>query len=148
LALSLFLDDFIKCSRRNAAIPLPLPVRSFAQCKPANDYVDLGRFWQLFLLAGLFIWLALMTRGLWPALRRPGEHRSLLTLFLLSSVAIAGFYAAGLGIWKHTHRYEGGRSSVDSRGRARRSGRLIMAGASTPLAVQLPCCRCRGRPFL
>jgi nitric oxide reductase subunit B len=67
------------------------------------EYVDLGRFWQLFLLAGLFIWLALMTRCLWPALRRPGEHRSLLSLFLLSSLAIASFYAAGLGIWKHTH---------------------------------------------
>jgi nitric oxide reductase subunit B len=67
------------------------------------EYVDLGRFWQLFLLAGLFIWLALMTRGLWPALRRSGEHRSLLVLFLISSLAIASFYAAGLGIWKHTH---------------------------------------------
>jgi nitric oxide reductase subunit B len=67
------------------------------------EYVDLGRFWQLFLLAGLFIWLALMTRGLWPALRRPGEHRSLLALFLISSLAIATFYGAGLGIWKHTH---------------------------------------------
>lgn len=67
------------------------------------EYVDLGRFWQLFLLAGLFIWLALMLRGLWPALRRPGEHRSLLALFVISSLAIAVFYAAGLGIWKHTH---------------------------------------------
>jgi nitric oxide reductase subunit B len=67
------------------------------------EYVDLGRFWQLFLLAGLFIWLTLMTRGLWPALRRPGEHRSLLALFLISSLAIASFYGAGLGIWKHTH---------------------------------------------
>jgi nitric oxide reductase subunit B len=67
------------------------------------EYVDLGRFWQLFLLAGLFIWLFLMARALWPALRRPGEHRSLLVLFLISSLAIAAFYAAGLGIWKHTH---------------------------------------------
>ncbi|HWG45848.1 MAG TPA: nitric-oxide reductase large subunit [Gemmataceae bacterium] len=67
------------------------------------EYVDLGRFWQLYLLAGLFIWLALMARGLWPALRRPGEHRSLLALFLISSLAIASFYGAGLGIWKHTH---------------------------------------------
>jgi nitric oxide reductase subunit B len=67
------------------------------------EYVDLGRFWQLFLLVGLFLWLFLMARALWPALRRPGEHRSLLVLFLLSSLAIAAFYAAGLGIWKHTH---------------------------------------------
>ncbi|HTK77489.1 MAG TPA: nitric-oxide reductase large subunit, partial [Gemmataceae bacterium] len=67
------------------------------------EYVDLGRFWQLFLLAGLFIWLFLMSRALWPALLRPGEHRSLLVLFLISSLAIAAFYAAGLGIWKHTH---------------------------------------------
>src|SRR5262249_47080626 len=67
------------------------------------EYVDLGRFWQLLLLVGLFLWLGLMARGLWPALRRPGEHRPLLALFLISSLAIAGFYGAGLGIWKHTH---------------------------------------------
>ncbi len=67
------------------------------------EYVDLGRFWQMFLLVGLFLWLFLMARALWPALRRPGEHRSLLVLFLISSLAIASFYAAGLGIWKHTH---------------------------------------------
>ncbi len=67
------------------------------------EYVDLGRFWQLFLLTGLFLWLVLMVRGLWPALRRPGEHRSLLALFLISSLAIASFYGAGLGIWKQTH---------------------------------------------
>jgi nitric oxide reductase subunit B len=67
------------------------------------EYVDLGRFWQLLLLGGLFLWLALMARGLWPALRRRSEQRSLLALFLISSLAIAGFYGAGLGIGKHTH---------------------------------------------
>ncbi|MFO0841936.1 MAG: nitric-oxide reductase large subunit [Gemmataceae bacterium] len=67
------------------------------------EYVDLGRVWQLLLLVGLFLWLFLVARALWPALRRPGEHRSLLVLFLISSLAIAGFYGAGLGIWKHTH---------------------------------------------
>jgi nitric oxide reductase subunit B len=67
------------------------------------EYVELGRLWQLLLLVGLFLWLFLMGRALWPALRRPGEHRSLLVLFLISSLAIALFYAAGLGIWKHTH---------------------------------------------
>jgi nitric oxide reductase subunit B len=29
--------------------------------------VDLGRFWQIFLFIGLFLWLFLMTRALWPA---------------------------------------------------------------------------------
>jgi nitric oxide reductase subunit B len=67
------------------------------------EYVDLGRFWQLLLLGGLFLWLFLMARALWPALKHPGQHRSLLGLFLLSSAAIALFYGAGLGIWKHTH---------------------------------------------
>jgi nitric oxide reductase subunit B len=67
------------------------------------EYVDLGRLWQLLLLVGLFLWLFLMGRALWPALRRAGEHRSLLVLFLISSLAIAVFYATGLGIWKHTH---------------------------------------------
>ncbi|MCO6437224.1 MAG: nitric-oxide reductase large subunit [Phycisphaerae bacterium] len=60
------------------------------------EYVDLGRFWQIFLLAGLFIWLALMGRAMWPALRKPGENRGLLGLFFVASSAIALFYAAGL----------------------------------------------------
>ncbi|HVT90052.1 MAG TPA: nitric-oxide reductase large subunit [Tepidisphaeraceae bacterium] len=60
------------------------------------EYVDLGRFWQIFLFVGLFVWLGLMIRALWPALRKPSESRSLLGLFLLSSVAIAMFYGAGL----------------------------------------------------
>jgi nitric oxide reductase subunit B len=60
------------------------------------EYVDLGRFWQWFLFVGLFIWLALMVRALWPAFQYPGESRQLLFVFLLSSVAIALFYGAGL----------------------------------------------------
>jgi len=60
------------------------------------EYVDLGRFWQIFLFAGLIIWLLLMGRAMWPALRQPSENRGLLGLFLLSSVAIAAFYGAGL----------------------------------------------------
>ncbi len=63
----------------------------------------LGRFWQLLLLGGLFLWLSLMGRALGPALKRPGQRRSLLVLFRFSSLAIAAFYAAGLGIGKHTH---------------------------------------------
>jgi nitric oxide reductase subunit B len=67
------------------------------------EYVDLGRFWQIFLLVGLFLWLFLMLRALWPALRRPLESRALLFLFVLSSAAIALFYAAGLLYGKNTN---------------------------------------------
>lgn len=60
------------------------------------EYVDLGRFWQIFLFIGLFLWLFLMGRAMWPALSSPSENRSLLTLFFISSTAIALFYGAGL----------------------------------------------------
>jgi nitric oxide reductase subunit B len=60
------------------------------------EYVDLGRFWQIFLFIGLFLWLGLMGRALWPALKNPGPHRHLLALFLVASTAIALFYGAGL----------------------------------------------------
>lgn len=60
------------------------------------EYVDLGRFWQIFLLVGLFLWLALMVRPLLPVLRKKTSERNLLLMFLVSSAAIALFYAAGL----------------------------------------------------
>ena len=60
------------------------------------EYVDLGRFWQLFLLVGLFLWLAMMARAMWPAFRQEGDHKHLLALFLIASTAIALFYAAGI----------------------------------------------------
>ena len=60
------------------------------------EYVDLGRFWQLFLFVGLIIWLLLMGRAIWPALKQKSENRNLLVLFLISTVAIAAFYGAGL----------------------------------------------------
>ncbi len=67
------------------------------------EYVDLGRFWQIFLFVGLFLWLGLMLRALAPALRRPGETRPLLFLFVLSSFAIALFYGFGLLYGRHTN---------------------------------------------
>jgi nitric oxide reductase subunit B len=44
-----------------------------------------------------------MSRALWPALKRKGEDRHLLSLFLISSVAIALFYGAGLMWGRHTN---------------------------------------------
>lgn len=67
------------------------------------EYVDLGRFWQIFLLVGLFLWLFLMGGSLWPALKNPGPNRHLLALFLVASAAIAMFYGAGLMWGRQTH---------------------------------------------
>lgn len=60
------------------------------------EYVDLGRFWQIFLFIGLVLWLVLMTRAIMPALRSKNSSRHLLIMFMVSSVAITLFYAAGL----------------------------------------------------
>jgi nitric oxide reductase subunit B len=67
------------------------------------EYVDLGRFWQIFLFAGLFIWLGLMLRALWPALKKPSEQRPLLGMFVVSALAIASFYGAGLMYGRGSH---------------------------------------------
>jgi nitric oxide reductase subunit B len=67
------------------------------------EYVDLGRFWQAFLFIGLMLWLVLVGRALWPALRAPGESRTLTGLLFLSVVAIGLFYGAGLMWGKTTH---------------------------------------------
>jgi len=67
------------------------------------EYVDLGRVWQIFLFVGLLLWLFLMTRALWPALREPSQSRPLLLLFLISSIAIALFYGAGLMYGRTSH---------------------------------------------
>ena len=60
------------------------------------EYVDLGRFWQIFLLVGLVLWLLLMGRAILPVIKQKSDSRSLLILFLISTIAIALFYAAGL----------------------------------------------------
>jgi nitric oxide reductase subunit B len=67
------------------------------------EYVDLGRFWQIFLFLGLFIWLFLMGRAIWPAIKARGENRHLLVMFLIASIAIAAFYGAGLMWGQQTH---------------------------------------------
>lgn len=67
------------------------------------EYIELGRVWQILLFVGLILWLILMVRALMPALRRKGQDKHLLTLFLLSSIAIALFYGAGLMYGQHTH---------------------------------------------
>ena len=68
------------------------------------EYVDIGRFWQIFLFVGLMLWLVLVGRALWPALQAHATTaaRSSALLFL-STVAIGLFYGAGLMWGEHTH---------------------------------------------
>jgi nitric oxide reductase subunit B len=67
------------------------------------EYVDLGRAWQLALMAGLLLWLVLMVRVLWPALQRKDEQKQLVALLTIASGAIALFYGAGLTWGRHSH---------------------------------------------
>lgn len=67
------------------------------------EYVDLGRFWQSLLFVGLLLWLVLVTRALWPALKSPNAAKPVLVVLFLSTVAIALMYAAGFMWGKHTH---------------------------------------------
>ncbi len=67
------------------------------------EYIDLGRIFQIALLIGLGLWVFLVTRALWPALKRKDEQRPLLVMLLISTVAIGGFYIAALGAGRHTN---------------------------------------------
>lgn len=67
------------------------------------EYIDLGRFWQAFLAIGLFLWLFLVARAIWPAIKRREANRHLLILFLISSAAIPVFYVPGLLWGEDTH---------------------------------------------
>ena len=67
------------------------------------EYVDLGRLWQILLFGGLVFWLWLMYRALKPALAKRDENYPLLLLFLISSIAIPTFYAAGLMYGQRSH---------------------------------------------
>jgi nitric oxide reductase subunit B len=67
------------------------------------EYIDLGRAFQIGLLVGLFLWFFLVLRAIRPALRRRDEQRPILTLFVISAAAIAGFYGAALGYGRTTN---------------------------------------------
>ncbi len=67
-----------------------------------SEYLDLGRFWQFLLAAGLVFWLVLMFRALRPAIQNPGK-RELSSLFLYAAVAIPFFYLPALFYGPHTN---------------------------------------------
>jgi nitric oxide reductase subunit B len=67
------------------------------------EYVELGRVWQIALFVGLLLWLVLMLRVLWPAMKKPGQQKQLVILLAVASGAIALFYGAGLTWGHHGH---------------------------------------------
>jgi nitric oxide reductase subunit B len=67
------------------------------------EYTSMGRIWQYLLFAGLLIWLGLMGRALWPALKTPSESRGLIAMVFLSATCIGGFYASSLMWGQHSH---------------------------------------------
>ncbi|MEW5842777.1 MAG: nitric-oxide reductase large subunit [Bacteroidota bacterium] len=67
------------------------------------EYIDLGRFFQIALFIGLLLWLVLMVRAIKPALKNNSDQKQILSLFLVSTVAIALFYGAALMYGKHTN---------------------------------------------
>ncbi|CAN5116714.1 nitric-oxide reductase large subunit [soil metagenome] len=66
------------------------------------EYLDLGRFWQVYLFIGLLLWVGLVLRAMWPALKAK-ETKSLLYLVVLSTVSIGLLFGAGLAYGQHTH---------------------------------------------
>ena len=68
-----------------------------------GEYLDLGRFWQILLAAGLVFWLFLMFRALRPAMKLRGEQGELPSLFLYAAVAIPVFYLPAMLYGPHTN---------------------------------------------
>ncbi len=66
------------------------------------EYVDLGRFWQIYLFVGLLLWVVLVMRALWPALQQR-QSRSLLFLVLAATLSIGLLFGAGLLYGRNTH---------------------------------------------
>ena len=67
------------------------------------EFLDMGRFWQLLIFAGLLIWLALMARCILPAIRANRADKHLLILLLVSSAGIGLLFGAGFLYERDTH---------------------------------------------
>ncbi len=67
------------------------------------EYVELGRVWQLGLIAGMVLWLALVYRAVKPALAAEKDKGGLTHLLLYASVSIPVFYSVGLLYSPGTH---------------------------------------------
>ena len=67
------------------------------------EYIELGRVWQVGLIAGMVLWLVLVYRALAPALAAESDKGGLTHLLLYASVSIPLFYSVGLFYTPGTH---------------------------------------------
>ncbi|MDZ7400262.1 MAG: nitric-oxide reductase large subunit, partial [candidate division KSB1 bacterium] len=67
------------------------------------EYIELGRVWQLLLIAGMIIWLFLVVRAIRPALGKESDRGGITHMLLYSAVTIPLFYMAGLMYGKGSH---------------------------------------------
>lgn len=67
------------------------------------EYIELGRVWQLILIAGMGIWLFLVFRGVHSGLKRETDKGGLIHLLFYSAIAVPAFYVFALLINPDTH---------------------------------------------
>ena len=67
------------------------------------EYLELGRFWQILLLAGLVIWLGLVVRGLRLHFGAGEDKWSLPHFLAYAGIAVVGFFCFGLFYDAHSH---------------------------------------------
>jgi nitric oxide reductase subunit B len=60
------------------------------------EYMDLGRFWQIFLGIGLVLWVLMVARHVVFAIKKNDDSKHLLIILLISVIAIGMFFFSGL----------------------------------------------------
>ncbi|WP_405266237.1 nitric-oxide reductase large subunit [Cellulophaga sp. Ld12] len=60
------------------------------------EYMDLGRFWQIFLGIGLVLWVVMVGRHVIFAIKKNDDSKHLLIILLISVIAIGMFFFSGL----------------------------------------------------
>jgi nitric oxide reductase subunit B len=66
------------------------------------EYLEIGRFWQILLAAGLLFWFWLVRRAVQPARANP-QLRTFVTFFLIAAFAIPFFYLPAFFFGAKTH---------------------------------------------
>jgi nitric oxide reductase subunit B len=62
------------------------------------EYIEEGRIWQIILIAGMFIWLFIVYRGIRAGLKKEIDKGGLIHLLFYSSIAVPAFYIFALFI--------------------------------------------------